>query len=910
MAEAFPLAFPYFTDETEKVALTCLVFWDDEDTSRIILNIENKQCNRIKHTETYSTSPIDRPLRYISNPLLLLLLSPLLLCIPSSHYRIKLHMDVSRLDPGANKENELLIVKSSGSEDISTLRTLLLMDDWPSTLREVSKISFEELVPSQELNIVIVNDSIPRCFPSNIVEVSIWEKRGDEFCFSFKFDVWVDSVVDQLRASPPISSEKDDLAAERKEKYFSVKELRQAFNFDLQDGPEFRKVLSRYEQDVPRLKRALLGLSEETKNFNGTLGQLMVHHKRIIDFVGIILDSQFNPLLQKLHVHASFAANFAQVFNAFQSNCSFILDEVFNHALITKTISYCNVPLVEAGHESLSKKKIFEKQSKEYYDWLNKYLSNEKDRPQLKLLLKRKTFELSKFDYLNSLNLVSNNQYFNQFLELVMKFCNLPESNGFFHFSLFMDSRESQNLLSRKSRLYLDTLLRFNSEKLQLRQMIEACQTNEELTNLLRDNPILFSYKSKSTGPPKIDTNTLDPSLVFPLSPVAATLLSVVSHDADQNPNLSGILYTLGGQGKPGWHKEWVVLRNGQLMEFSDWRNGTSPINKPIDVAIASVKPVNHDKRHHCFEIISSCGHKHVFQALNNDERTQWIKALYNAGQITNSLISRAKKKPLIDQAIFSKPVALSVAHESGSPVSIFSCSFSENDSFLAAVRAVFESGNDICADCGSLESVEWISLNSLVAICVQCSSCHRNMGLHISKVKSLKLDNFKDEQRILLSYISNNGVNRYLEETVALKITPQASDEERLRYIKHKYEQKTFLSPTGDLSSALVRLVRRIDVAGVVKSLNCGADPNLNIQISKPMGTEPKTISLFEYLLKKKVEVDERGGKRDFYVVSELLLLNNCKIPTPQKLKPDLGLSKNAMTFWTEKAAVYGSIP
>ena len=34
--------------------------------------------------------------------------------------------------------------------------------------------------------------------------------------------------------------------------------------------------------------------------------------------------------------------------------------------------------------------KEFEADSKEYYSWLNKYLSNEKERPELKLLAKEK----------------------------------------------------------------------------------------------------------------------------------------------------------------------------------------------------------------------------------------------------------------------------------------------------------------------------------------------------------------------------------------------------------------------------------------------------------------------------------------------------------------------------------------
>lgn len=43
--------------------------------------------------------------------------------------------------------------------------------------------------------------------------------------------------------------------------------------------------------------------------------------------------------------------------------------------------------------------------------------------------------------------------------------------------------------------------------------------------------------------------------------------------------------------------------------------------------------------------------------------------------------------------------------------------------------------GNDLCAEC-SAPDPDWASLNLGILLCIECSGVHRNLGVHVSKVR------------------------------------------------------------------------------------------------------------------------------------------------------------------------------
>lgn len=100
--------------------------------------------------------------------------------------------------------------------------------------------------------------------------------------------------------------------------------------------------------------------------------------------------------------------------------------------------------------------------------------------------------------------------------------------------------------------------------------------------------------------------------------------------------------------------------------------------------------------------------------------------------------------------------------------------------------------GNKVCADCKRNKHPRWASWNLGVFVCIRCSGIHRGMGTHISRVKSVDLDAWTDEQLQSILKWGNTRANKYWEAKLAAGHSPSESKIEN--FIRTKYESKRWV--------------------------------------------------------------------------------------------------------------------
>ncbi|KAJ8969451.1 hypothetical protein NQ317_017100, partial [Molorchus minor] len=200
------------------------------------------------------------------------------------------------------------------------------------------------------------------------------------------------------------------------------------------------------------------------------------------------------------------------------------------------------------------------------------------------------------------------------------------------------------------------------------------------------------------------------------------------------------------------------------------------------------------------FYIVSLDSKQWHFDASNADERDDWVAAIEQ--QILNSLqlneSSKAKANPV------------------------------EAASIQSIKNRV--PGNTFVLTVMPQVNPDWASLNLGVLMCIECSGVHRNLGSHISRVRSMDLDDWPPGNLAVMLAIGNTLANSVWECQTQnrTKPGPSSSREEKERWIRAKYENKEFLPPSNSTMSLGQQLIDSVCSSNVKAIIHVLAKANV----------------------------------------------------------------------------------
>ncbi|XP_012939775.1 stromal membrane-associated protein 1 isoform X1 [Aplysia californica] len=116
-------------------------------------------------------------------------------------------------------------------------------------------------------------------------------------------------------------------------------------------------------------------------------------------------------------------------------------------------------------------------------------------------------------------------------------------------------------------------------------------------------------------------------------------------------------------------------------------------------------------------------------------------------------------------------------------------------EKFQAILSALLkDEDNKYCVDCDA-KGPRWASWNLGIFLCIRCAGIHRNLGVHISKVKSVNLDTWTPEQVAMVQEMGNSRGRAVYEANIPDGFRRPQTDSALEAFIRAKYEQKKYIA-------------------------------------------------------------------------------------------------------------------
>ncbi|KAJ1884883.1 hypothetical protein LPJ66_010393, partial [Kickxella alabastrina] len=343
---------------------------------------------------------------------------------------------------------------------------------------------------------------------------------------------------------------------------------------------------------------------------------------------------------------------------------------------------------------------------------------------------------------------------------------------------------------------------------------------------------------SKGQGQGQGDTGGGRPAVVAPRRPLVPSLALA------PNEQMAGYLFLRSQYSLlSSWQRRWFSISNGQLTHFQrDTPRDRESIPLHLCLARAGSGAAAALDRRHVFELVAP-NRTYILQAESAHDLLAWhsclrqtIEASLYAHAPAHLAVTRTASQPIGSGGgggSGSPPIprgSLPPASE-GAPGAAADSRDAQQRRRMAELASV--DGNGQCVDCGG-PNPEWAATTVGALLCIECSGIHRSLGVHVSKVRSVKLDNWEPELLHIMRRLGNRRVNLIYEArrpSVDDPRRPRAASArgDRQPFIMQKYANRLFVGSAlqAGAEPELLEAARSGDLPRALRALAQGASAN-----------------------------------------------------------------------------------
>ena len=188
---------------------------------------------------------------------------------------------------------------------------------------------------------------------------------------------------------------------------------------------------------------------------------------------------------------------------------------------------------------------------------------------------------------------------------------------------------------------------------------------------------------------------------------------------------------------------------------------------------------------------------------------------------------------------------------------------------------------NKYCVDCDA-KGPRWASWNLGIFLCIRCAGIHRNLGVHITKVKSVNLDSWTAEQVAMMMEVGNSRARAAYEANIPDNFRRPQTDSSLEAFIRAKYEQKKYVA--REWVPPKPSIPKELEIDDRAERKKSRPKQQTSIHIEAPKSSAPKTQPP-----EKKLQTPDKQPQQSSSNTEDLLSLNSSPAKQPTTQSSDL---------------------